>query len=70
MTGAAEIRVTGRGEMFVAHDCSIDNGWLHASGRWRARLGANGSELRWSDVRTYSWPADAVREVRWQENPA
>jgi hypothetical protein len=64
---AAEIRLTGRGGVFVAHACRLseDGLWLHAEGRWRRRLGANHTELRFDEPRAYTWPAGIVLEIRW-----
>ena len=70
MTGAAEVRISGRGGLFVADAATIDGPWLHVSGRWRTRAGANHSELRYSDEAAYTWPASEVAEIRWREATA
>jgi hypothetical protein len=67
----AEIRIADRrSEMFVADACRVTDGWIHAEGCWRTRVGANHADVRWSDLRSYSWPASAVHEVRWQRGAA
>jgi len=66
MTGRAEIRLAGRGGVFVADGCEIAGPFVHATGRWRWRTGANCAELRYSEPITRTWPAHEVREIRWQ----
>lgn len=70
MSRAAEIRVVGHGEMFVADTCRVEGPWVHADGRWRTRFGANHNEVRWSEPRAYTWPAGEVAEIRWAPGTA
>lgn len=67
MTGAAEVRISGRGGLFIADTATVAGPWLHAEGRWRTRSGANHAELRYGDQAAYTWPASEVTEIRWQE---
>ena len=70
MTGSAEVRISGRGGLFIADVCTISGPWVHVSGRWRTRAGANHAELRFSAEAAYTWSATEVVEVRWREMPA
>lgn len=65
MSGAAEIRLTDRPGVFLADTCTVENGVIHAHGRWRYRVGANHVELRYSGAGAYSWPVRRCAEVRW-----
>jgi hypothetical protein len=67
MTGPAEIRVTGHGQIFVADEAEVDGGWVHVEGRFRARVGANHQDVSWGPRATYSWPVGRVREIRWAQ---
>lgn len=66
MSGAAEIRVAGRGEMFIADVCRIEGPWLHAEGRWRTKVGGNHTAIGWSEPKSYTWPVSTLVEIRWQ----
>ncbi|MGH2941331.1 MAG: hypothetical protein ACRDLN_00950 [Solirubrobacteraceae bacterium] len=70
VSGAAEIRIAGRGGVFVAHACRVseDGLWLHAEGCFRRRLGPNNTEFRFDAPRSYSWPTHAVVEIRWAQD--
>jgi hypothetical protein len=67
LTGAAEVRVHGHGQVFVADEAEVDGGWVHVVGRFRARVGANHQDVSWGPPATYSWPVSQVREIKWRE---
>lgn len=67
MSGPAEIFVRGKRGAFVASHAEVEGPWLHASGRWALRCGADG-ERRYvgpPDEQRQTWPYDQVTEVRW-----
>lgn len=61
----AELRVRGDSRVLVAETCTLDGPLVHATGRWRRRVGADWSEVRWSDERSYTWPLGELQRVRW-----
>lgn len=63
----AEIRVADRPGVFVADEARVDGVFVHATGRWRRRLGAGEA---WSGPRSYSWSAATVVQIRWAESEA
>ncbi|MGI8730824.1 MAG: hypothetical protein ACR2LK_12695 [Solirubrobacteraceae bacterium] len=67
VNAVAEIRVSDHGGLFIADELRIEAPFVHASGRWRRRLGAGES---WSDQRSYSWSAASIVQVRWLEAEA
>ncbi len=66
MSGAAEIIVSGARDVFIADECKVEFGAVHASGRWRTRWGANSSRFSYSEPVTRTWPVQRV-EVRWAQ---
>jgi len=60
-----ELRVAGHGGLFVADEAVVDGPFVHASGRWRRRIGQNHSRISYSAPCSRSWPAAAVVEIRW-----
>lgn len=66
MSGAAEIRVANRaGRVFAADKATIEGPWVHASGRWRSKVGANHSESSYSEPMDFTWHASHIIELRW-----
>jgi hypothetical protein len=54
-----------RGRTFEAESVEIEGGWVHASGRWRRRTGANFATVDYGERVSRSWPRSAVVEIRW-----
>lgn len=65
MTGAAEVRLSGRNGVFCADVCRVDGLAVFASGRWRYRLGANNAAERYGERRSYTWHLSRCDEIRW-----
>ena len=67
MSGPAEVRLAGRDGMFIASDVHIQPAFITATGCWRRRL-ATGDKF--GELRTYTWSAREVREIRWHARAA
>lgn len=61
----AVIRLRDRPGVFVAEECELAGGLVHATGRTRERTGANFSETRWRDRKSVSWPTRRVEQITW-----
>jgi hypothetical protein len=66
MSGAAEIIVAGTREVFIADECTVEVGAVHARGRWRTRWGPNSSRSSYSEPLARTWPVQRV-EIRWAQ---
>lgn len=53
----------GGGGTFIADELVRDGGTWTARGSWKYGSGRLGNPAR------YSWPVDAVREIRWDWDP-
>lgn len=62
----AEVIVTGQHGVFEADALEIDQGVVHATGRWRWRTGPRYRRLRYSERVSRTWPVGRV-EMRWRE---
>lgn len=67
MSGSAEIRLVDRPGVFIADTCRLENGVIHACGRFRRRTGANHAVLSYGPEQRYSWPLHQTTEILWTE---
>lgn len=65
MSAAAEIRVAGRADSFMADGCTVEYGTVTATGRWRTRTGPGYRRIDYSEPVTRTWPIAGVAEIRW-----
>jgi hypothetical protein len=57
-------RPSGRIATFEADSLTFDTGIAWVTGRWRTRVGLNGSEYRYSQPAAYGFPLRELVEVR------